>query len=200
MGNGGTAWVVPILFSDQAHIGSKWVGASLPTLGLLVPLTSWLGHQDLDFASKARCPPLKICKRGLLGILSILSQAVKASGAGTRTRSRIVESGRRLEPAVWCVAWLCVCAHVCVWQRESELAAVNWPRTSPGLCLGTPRSTSAPGTLLLNRLQIHSLSQPRQRGEHSPEQREHLFILLGSVFKGSGSAPLNQRQAHRQTP
>ena len=66
MGNGGTAWVVPILFSDQAHIGSKWVGASLPTLGLLVPLTSWLGHQDLDFASMTRCPPLKICKEDSL--------------------------------------------------------------------------------------------------------------------------------------
>ena len=191
---------------------SYWeqVGLSLcPFLGCWCHSLAYLGHQDLDFASVARCPSLKRCERGFLGILSILSQVIKASGAGTRTstRSRIIGSGPRLESAMWCVcACLCVCAHVCVCvcvcvtEREIQLPAVNWPRTTSGLCLGTLRSASAPGTLRLNRLQIHSLNQPRQRGEHPPKQREDLFILLGSVFKGSGSAPLNQSQARRQTP
>ena len=190
----GQLGLFPSYFQTKLTLGASGFEPHSPFLGCWCHSLAYLGHQDLDFASMARCPPLKRCERRFLGILSILSQVVKVSGAGTRTsaRSRIIGSG----PSQPCG----VCARVCVAKREVQLPAVNWPRTPPGLCLGTLRSASAPGTPLLNCLQIHSLNQPRQRGEHPPKQRKDLFILLGSVFKGSGSAPLNQSQAHRQTP
>lgn len=134
-----------LIFRPSSHW--EQVGLSLTARFWAVGATRlpiYLGHQDLDFASMARCPPLKRCERRFLGILSILSQVVKVSGAGTRTsaRSRIIGSG----PSQPCGVCACLCVCTCVCGKERGAAACSELAQNPSWALsGNPQKCLCSG-------------------------------------------------------
>lgn len=140
----GQLGLFPSYFQTKLTLGASGFEPHSPFLGCWCHSLAYLGHQDLDFASMARCPPLKRCERRFLGILSILSQVVKVSGAGTRTsaRSRIIGSG----PSQPCGVCACLCVCTCVCGKERGAAACSELAQNPSWALsGNPQKCLCSG-------------------------------------------------------